>query len=139
MATREEKFRQAAVAYLVYGIVYLAGALYLASRGFGTRGMAGAQPAIFWFVVGGLFIVVFPWLIARGARARGYLWFTRFLVLLVAARALGVVQVAVKPRIPTVPLPDGGDIPTATGAWVFFFITLGTLVMLIRAAWTREP
>lgn len=139
MATRDARFRQAAIAYLVYGITYLGGAVYLASHGIGARGMTGTAGGILWFVLGTLFIVVFPWLIAKGAQGRGYRWFTRILTLLVAFRAFGVGQIALKPTIPTVPLPGGGEISMATGAWVFFLITLATMVLLARAAWGREP
>ncbi|MBI2466209.1 MAG: hypothetical protein HYV62_00015 [Candidatus Rokubacteria bacterium] len=139
MATRDARFRQAAIAYVVYGILYMAGAIYLVSQGIGVRGMTGRAAGIVWFVLGTLFIVVFPWFIAKGAQRRGYLWFTRILTLLVAFRAFGVGQIALKPTIPSVPLPGGGEISMATGAWVFFLITLGTMVMLARAAWSRSP
>ena len=139
MTPREAKFREAAIAYLVYGIVYMAGAIYLVSRGIGVRGMTGRTAGIVWFVLGALFIVVFPWFIAKGAERRGYLWFSRILTLLVAFRAFGVGQVALRPTIPTVPLPGGGEISIATGAWVFFLMTLATMVMLARAAWSRSP
>ena len=33
MATREERFRQAAWAYFIYGILYMIGAVYLAGQG----------------------------------------------------------------------------------------------------------
>jgi len=132
MNPRETRFRQAAIAYLVYGILYMAGAIYLASQGIVTRG------GVTWYLLGTLFIVLFPWFIARGPRAPGYLWFTRILTLLVAFRAFGVGQVALRPTIPTVPLPGGGEISMATGAWIFFLITLGTMVMLARASWSRQ-
>jgi hypothetical protein len=135
MTTREIRFRHAAIAYLVYGVLYMAGAIYLASQGIGMERMAGP---IIWFVLGTLFIVVFPWLIAKGAQAPGYLWFTRILTLLLAFRAFGVGQVALNPASPTVPLPGGGEVSTALGAWVFFLITLGTMVMLARASWSRQ-
>jgi hypothetical protein len=132
---RERRFRRAALAYLAYGILYLAGALYLVSHGIGVRGMTGRAAGAAWFVLGVLFVVVFPWLIARGARGPGYLWFTRVLTLLVAVRAFGVGQVALRPATPSVPLPGGLELPTALGAWVFFAVTLATMVVLARAAW----
>ena len=55
------------------GVLYWLGAVYLATRGL-TVGRG-----IFWFVLGALFVAVFPWLIARGARGSGYLWFVRIL------------------------------------------------------------
>lgn len=129
MAAREEKFKQAAWAYLAYGVVYWVGGLYLATRGLGIgRG-------IIWFVLGAIFVVLFPWLIARGYRGKGYLWFSRILTLLVAFRAFGVGQVMLNPTIPTVSLPGGGEIPMSLGAAIFFLITLATAAMLARAAW----
>lgn len=129
MATREEMFRQAAWAYFAYGVIYWLGGLYLA-----TRGIAIGRGTI-WFALGILFIVVFPWLISRGPRGKGYLWFTRILTLLVAYRAFEVARVALAPRFRSVPLPGGGEIPMALGAGIFFLITLATAAMLARAAW----
>lgn len=132
MATREEKFRQAAWAYFAYGVVYWLGGLFLA-----TRGIAVGR-GIVWFALGALFVVLFPWLIARGARGAGYLWFARILSLLVAYRAFEVGRVALAPRFRSIPLPGGGEIPMALGAWVFFLIALATAAMLARAAWSRR-
>ena len=132
MATREERFRQAAWAYFIYGVVYWAGGLYLYVRGV-TPGRGGA-----WFILGAFFVIVFPFLIARGSRGRGYLWFSRILTLLVAFRAFGVGRVMLRPSMPTVPLPGAGEIPMGLGAGIFFLITLATMAMLARAAWSRR-
>jgi hypothetical protein len=132
MASQDEKFRTAAWTYFVYGVFYWFGGLYLAMRGFTVRS------GIVWFVLGALFVVVFPWLIARGARGRGYLWFTRILTLLVAFRAFGVGRVMLAPTVPSVPLPGGAEISMSLGAGLFFFITLVTMAMLARAAWSRR-
>ncbi len=137
MATREERFRQAAWAYFIYGILYMIGAVYLAGQGVAVR-RTGAGPMVAWFVIGALLIVVFPWLIARGARGAGYLWFTRILTLLVAYRAFEVGRVALAPKLRSVPLPGGGEIPMGLGAGIFFLITLATMAMLARAAWGRR-
>ncbi len=137
MATREERFRQAAWTYFGYGMLYMAGAIYLASQGVGARGTL-ATPIFIWFVLGALFVVVFPWLIARGTRGSGYVWFTRVLTLLVVFRAFGVGRVMIAPSVPSVPLPGGGELPTRLGAGVFFLIALATAAMLVRAAWSRR-
>lgn len=150
MASREARFRQAAIAYLVYGVLYMAGAIYLASQGIGTRGMR-VGGGIGWFIVGALLTVLVPVLLYRPWElhfflrdsARRVCFFTRevfgvILTLLVAFRAFGVGRVALNPTIPTVPLPGGGEISMALGAWVFFLITLGTMVMLARASFHRE-
>ncbi len=137
MASRDARFKQAALAYLIYGIVYLGGAIYLAWVGVGARGMTSARAGIIWFLIGALFIVVFPWLISKGAQGRGYLWFTRVLTLLVAFRAFGVGQVMIAPTVTAVPLPGGGELSMSAGAALFFIITLATAAMLARAAWSR--
>ena len=132
MTTRDEKFRQAAWAYFIYGVVYWAGGLYLYVRGV-APGRGGG-----WFILGALFVIVFPFLIARGSRGWGYLWFSRILTLLVAFRAFGVGRVMLRPSMPTVPLPGGGEIPMGLGAGIFFLITLISMTMLARAAWSRR-
>jgi hypothetical protein len=132
MTTRDQLFRQAAWTYFAYGVLYWLGALYLA-----TRGLAVGR-GIFWFVLGVLFVVVFPWPIARGGRGSGYEWFARILSLLLAFRAFGVGQVMLAPKISTVPLPGDVDIPMRLGAGFFFLITLATTAMLARAAWSRR-
>jgi hypothetical protein len=129
MAAREEKFRQAAWVYFTYGVIYWLGGFYLA-----TRGIAIGRGAL-WFVLGAIFVVVLPWLIARGSCGKGYLWFVRILALFVAYRAFEVARVALAPRFRSVPLPGGGEIPMALGAGLFFLIALVTAAMLARAAW----
>lgn len=132
MATREEKFSQAAWAYAGYGILYWLGGFYLASQGIGVgRG-------IVWLGLGAAFVVAFPWLIARGPRGAGYLWFTRVLALLVAWRAFEVGRIALAPTFPSIPFPGGRRLPMSAAAGVFFLITLATAVMLNRAAWSRD-
>ena len=132
MATREERFRQAAWTYFFYGIVYMAGAIYLRSQGIGPRG-SGRGTGLIWFLLGALFIVVFPWLISRGSRGWGYLWFSRILTLVVAYRAFEVGRIALRGG-PAMPGIGGGVAPGAFGAWAFFLITLITIFMLARAA-----
>ena len=98
MATSEEKFSQAARCYLGYGLVYWLGGAYLAAEGI------GAGSGLVWVALGAVFVVLFPWLIARGARGPGYLWFARLLTLAVAWRAVMVGRAVVAPRFPSVPL-----------------------------------
>jgi len=147
MATREARFRQAAWAYLAYGVLYMVGAIYLASQGIGVRGMR-AGPGVAWFIVGTLLIVIFPLALYRSWEihfvlrdsGRTVCFFTRgvfakILTLLVAFRAFGVGQVMIRPSVPSVPFPGGMEIPMSLGAAVFFLITLATGAMLARAAW----
>lgn len=128
MAAREEKFRHAAWGYGVYGVLYLGGALYLAATGASPRALrAGAWV---WFALGSIIVVLFPWLLWRG-----FTWFARLLVLLMAYRAWEVLQVALTPRIEAVVLPWGGSIPMAYGAAAFFLVTVGAAALVARAAW----
>ena len=135
----ETRYRQAAWTYLAYGIVYWLGGLALAQSGLGPRGMERGGAA--WFVVGALFIIVFPWLLIR---ERGWFdrWvlsrrdFARILALLVAVRAVEMVRIARVPRTESVAVL-GIAVPMALGAWVFCALTVVTAAMLARAAWSR--
>lgn len=133
MATRQEKFRQAALSYLIYGCLYLGGAIYVAVTGIVGRAMT-TRSSVIWFGVGAILVVLFPWLISKG-----YVWFTRLLVFLVLLRAVGVSRVAIKPTIPAVPLPGGIEISMRAGAFIFLLVTLGASYMLARAAWDLSP
>src|SRR3990172_7580668 len=95
MATSEEKFSQAARCYLGYGLVYWLGGAYLAAQGI------GAGSGLMWVALGAVFVVLFPWLIARGARGPGYLWFARLLTLAVAWRAVMVGRAGGAARLPS--------------------------------------
>jgi hypothetical protein len=141
VATREEKFRQAARAYVGYGIVYWVGGLALAAAGLGPRGMEHGGAA--WFVVGVLIVVVLPWLLVRERTwfARWILSrrdFARVLTVLVVLRAVEVARIARAPRTETLAVL-GVDVSMRAGAWAFCLLTVATAVMLARAAWSREP
>jgi len=133
MAIQQVKFRQAALSYLIYGCLYLAGAAYIAASGVSGRAMTG-RSAFLWFGIGAILVILFPWLISKG-----YVWFTRILVLLVLFRAVGVVRVIVRPTIAAVPLIGGIELPMRAGAFFFLLVTLGAGYMLARAAWDLSP
>ncbi|HSE96346.1 MAG TPA: hypothetical protein VLD61_10660 [Methylomirabilota bacterium] len=139
--TRDTRFRQAAWTYLGYGVVYWLGGLVLARSGLGPRGME--RGGLAWFIVGALFVVVFPWLLAR-QRVWVDRWvlsrrdFARILTVLVALRAVEVARIAGSPRTETVSVL-GLAVSMSVGAWAFALITGVTAVMLARAAWAREP
>jgi hypothetical protein len=139
MATRDEKFRQAAWTYVGYGVVYWLGGFALAASGLGPRGME--RGGVAWFVVGALFVVVLPWLLIQD-RPWFDRWvlsrrdFARLLTLLVAIRAIEVARIARAPRAETVAIL-GVDVSMRAGAWVFCLLTVVTAVMLARAAWSR--
>ena len=130
---QQVKFRQAALSYLIYGCLSLAGAAYIAASGISGRVMTG-RSVLVWFGVGAILVILFPWLISKG-----YVWFTRALVLLVLFRAIGVARVIIRPTIAAVPIPGGIELPMRAGAFFFLLVTLGVGFMLARAAWDLRP
>jgi hypothetical protein len=140
--TRDERFRQAAWAYVVYGIVYWVGGVYLAWHGVGVRGEAALAGAA-WIVVGLVLALGIPALLSR-RRAWFERWvlsrrdFARVLTALMAFRAWHVAKVALRPETASVAAPWGGEITFRFGAAVFFVVTVAALALVARAAWQRE-
>lgn len=124
MPTRTQKYHQAALTYLVYGLLYLSGAVYLAEMDVVARsGWA-------WFLVGAVFVLVLPPLIWKEFK-----WLTRILALLVFVRIVGLGRTIAGAGGESVPLPFGGALPLEYGAAGFLLIAVVTDVMLIRAGW----
>lgn len=116
---RARKFRQAAIAYLHYGILYLVGAWVLLERGLfpETRG-----PEWMWFAAG----------IAIGAVVVGGLWwwqnawFARIVWILVALRLPTLIEGAF----------FGGALEVPPALYLTAgLVVLANLVFLARAAW----
>jgi hypothetical protein len=128
MDPRARKYKEAAIAYLVYGVIYLAGAIYLGRIGKGPNG------AVWWYLTGAAMAVGFPYLIWKRFK-----WVTRILAVLVLVRVFGLVRIAVRASTDSVPLPWGGDIAVSHGAIVFMLIAVATCVLLARAGWQRSP
>ena len=63
-----DRFRLAARAYLVYGVIYWLGGFYLALQGVGVRGDRTMQPGVAWIVLGLVLVVAIPYLLAGAAR-----------------------------------------------------------------------
>jgi hypothetical protein len=59
-----DRFRDAARAYLVYGIIYWIGGVYLALQGIGVRGEM-ARAGVGWIVLGLVFVIAIPYLLRR--------------------------------------------------------------------------
>src|SRR5918993_3084802 len=91
------KYNEAAIAYLVYGVIYLAGAIYLGRIGKGPDG------TVWWYLLGAAMAVGFPYLIWKRFK-----WVTRILAVLVLVRVFGLVRIAVRASTDSVPLPWGG-------------------------------
>lgn len=139
----DTRFRDAARAYLLYGVVYWIGGAYLAWHGVGTRSGdrtfgAGAG----WIALGLVFVLLVPYLLAR---PRGWFerWilsrrdFARILAVLMTFRAWKVLELALRRETATVAAPWGGEIAFTSGATVFLVVTVGALAFIVRAAWAR--
>ena len=137
-----DPFRLAARAYLAYGIVYWIGGVYLAWHGVGVRGGRMMQAGVVWIVLGLVFVIVIPYLLA-GRRAWFERWvlsrrdFARILSLLMAFRGWEVLKVTLRAETATVAAPWGGVVSFKLGAAVFVFVTVAALVLVARAAWGR--
>jgi hypothetical protein len=139
-----DPFRTAASAYLLYGVVYWLGGVWLAMQGVGVRGGGSvAWRGVAWILAGLVFVVLVPFLLRRRRR-----WFERWILsrrdfarviaVLMAFRAVEVARVALRADGPAVAAPWGGEISFQAGAVVFFLVTVAALFFVARAAWT-EP
>ena len=143
-----DRYHLAARAYLVYGIVYWIGGLYLLWHGVGVMGAAsgrgsGSGSLVFWALVGLVPLLVIPYLL-HAPRAWFERWifcrrdFARVVALFLAFRAYKVGQVAASAHGASVPAPWGDTVSFQIGAVVFLVVTLGALILIARAAWGRE-
>lgn len=137
------RFGAAARAYLVYGVCYYVGGLYMLWHGVGVAGsMEGRRidALLFWAIVGLVPMLLIPYLIAR-PRALFERWvlsrrdFTRIVALFLLFRAYKVGQIVLHHHGGSVPAPWGGAISFQVGAAVFTLVTLYALVMVAWAAW----
>jgi len=137
-----DRFRDAARAYLAYGIVYWIGGVYLALHGIGVRG-AIATAGVSWIVLGLVFVIAIPYLL-RQPRPWFERWvlsrrdFARILTLLMALRAWHVLRVVLKSETAAVAAPWGGEITFRAGAAVFFLVTIVAMLFVAVAAWTAD-
>ena len=124
MASPACKYTQAAIGYLVYGLIYLGGAIYLGRIGRGPDG------TVWWYVIGAAMAIGFPYLIWKRFK-----WVTRILAVLVLVRVIGLVRIAARGGTEPVPLPWGGEIASSQGALLFMLIAMTTCILLARAGW----
>jgi hypothetical protein len=138
-----DRFHTAARAYLIYGVVYWVGGVYLAWHGVGVRGTA-ASAGMAWIVLGLILVVGVPYLLRR-PRAWFERWvlsrrdFARVVAAFMTLRALAVLRVVARPETAMVSAPWGGEVTFRSGALVFLVVTVVTLFFVARAAWQREP
>jgi hypothetical protein len=137
-----DRFRDAARAYLVYGIVYWIGGAWLALQGIGVRGEM-ATPGLTWIVLGLVFVVAIPYLLRR-PRPWFERWvlgrrdFARILTVLMALRAWHVLRVVLRPETASVAAPWGGEITFRAGAAMFFLVTVVAMLFVAIAAWSAD-
>lgn len=137
-----DRFRDAARAYLVYGIVYWVGGVWLAFQGVGVRGELAGR-GIMWIVLGLLFVVGIPYVLRR-PRPWFERWilgrrdFARILTLFMVVRAWAVLRVVLRPETATVAAPWGGEITFRAGAAVFFMVTIVAALFVAVAAWSTD-
>ena len=138
-----DRFQLAARAYLIYGVIYWIGGVYLSWHGVGVRGGRMMQAGIVWIVLGLALVIAIPYLLWR-PRAWFERWvlsrrdFARILSLLMAVRAWEVLRVALRAETATVSAPWGGMVTFRLGAAVFFVVTIAALACVARAAWGRQ-
>ena len=136
----DARFQAAARAYVVYGLVYLVGGLYLISQGVGvmgaSTGAATTRTMLRWGLIGLIPLVIVPWLLARRWSWLGG-WLSRrtfawVLAVLLAVRAVKVGEAAWRSTA-AVAAPWGGEITFRAGAVVFLVVTLTALAFVLRA------
>jgi hypothetical protein len=139
-----DRFRAAARAYFVYGVVYWIGGVYLAWHGVGVRaGSSVAWRGVAWILAGLLLVVLVPFLLRR-RRAWFERWvlsrrdFARLIAVLMAVRAFEVARIGLRPAGGAVPAPWPGVISFRAGAAVFFLVTVTALVFVVLAAWGAD-
>ena len=137
-----DRFRDAARAYLVYGIVYWIGGVYLALHGVGVRGEM-MRAGVSWIILGLVFVIAIPYLLRR-RRAWFERWilsrrdFARILTILMAVRAWHVLRIVLRPETASVNAPWDGEITFRAGAAVFFLVTIIALLFVAIAAWGSD-
>jgi hypothetical protein len=138
------RFRDAARAYLVYGVVYWIGAAYAAFHGIGVRAEGRIDwRGMVWVILGLVFVILIPYLLRR-RRPWFERWilsrrdFARIISLSMAWRAVEVGTRALRPQSASLPAPWGGEISFRLAYVVFFVVTVAALAFVARAAWSEE-
>ncbi len=138
---RADPYRVAAGVYFAYGLVYLAGGLYLIWQGVGVAGgRETGDPGLVmlrWGLIGLIPLVLIPLLLSRPwswlggwVSRRTFAW---LVAVLLAVRAVKVGEVAVLGG-GSVPAPWGGELSFRAGAIVFLAAVLAALASVVRAA-----
>ncbi len=134
-AAQQRKFKQAAIAYLIYGVLYEGFAVLRIWQN-GLPPVVSYTTMVSYLVIGALIMVLFPYLVYRGYRR-----FTQLVSLLVGLRAIALLGVLGGFRLPFLydrePFFLKQMSPDAVYA-AALLVTLVTMVCLIRAGWQIE-
>lgn len=133
-SAKSPKYRDAALAYLAYGLLYEGYAVY--SLYLRESPVAMPQQELF-LGVGLVFTLLFPYLLYRGVR-----WFARVLAVLVGLRALALVAVLAGAEMGVLfrgELALLRQMSSVGVYWGALAVTLGTLYLLVRAGWNLKP
>jgi hypothetical protein len=135
----DARFRLAAGAYLVYGVVYWLGGAWLWLHDVGR----GTPASLVWIALGAALVVAVPYVLLR-RRVWFERWilsrrdFGRILAVLMVFRVLAVLRIVVRSETAVVAAPWGGLVSYRAGGTVFMLVTLIALVLVGRAAWARD-
>jgi hypothetical protein len=119
-----DPYRRAAVAYLVYGVVYLVGAVIRLSPE-RQRDFFGFVPWWAFYIAGLALIVVVPVLVWQRR-----MWFTRVLSVFPMLKALSLLIKQGK-------LIGQGE-PSLAYNWFFALVAMGAGMFLFRAGWGEQ-
>ena len=139
MSAIDGRFRVAARAYFVYGVVYWLGGFWLWLHDVGR----GSIWSVVWILVGATLVVLIPFLLRR-RRPWFERWilsrrdFSRIVTVFMFARVLAVARVVFRADTAVVAAPWGGAISYRAGGAVFLVVTVAALALVARAAWARE-
>lgn len=125
MTALADPYRRAAVAYGVYGIAYLVGAILQLTLD-RQRDFFGFVPWWAFYVAGAALVLMLPVLIWRR-----YRWLSRILSFLVAIKALTLC-------IKQGRLMGAGEAPVPYN-WFFIVVAIVAAGLLFRAGWGRQP
>ncbi|MCZ6688648.1 MAG: hypothetical protein O7H41_03495 [Planctomycetota bacterium] len=128
-----ERFRAAAWAFFIYGLVDWSWAMRRGSLQ--IEGQTGA----FWYGVGGLILVGVPWVLAGGTQGRGYLWISRIVPLFVVLRMIDLARAIVTQESEEIPVPIIGHLSTGLAAQILLGLAAIALFFIVRAAWFTNP
>jgi len=120
-----DPYRRAAVAYFVYGVVYLVGAVIALSPD-RQRDFFGFVPWWAFYIAGLALIITLPVLVWQRR-----MWFTRVLSIFPVIKALSLLIKQGK-------LMGQGE-PSLAYNWFFALVAMGAGVFLFRAGWGEQP